>query len=94
MELLVISNFDLIKFGCPHCGSIEGGTFITNGTCTIWHCQDCQQDCAVVGKSIEEVNQFVIRDTDIRDLIGKHPYQDSHCKINSFSAKADNISIC
>ena len=87
MELLVISNFDLTKFGCPHCGSMEGGAFVINGSCSIWHCSECAEDCAVVGNFVEEVSQFTLRNTDIKDLIGNHPYQYNDCQINSFAIK-------
>lgn len=91
--LLVISNFDLTKFGCPHCGSVDVGVFIINGTCSIWVCASCCEDCAVVGKSVEEVSQFTLRDTYIKDLIGKHPYKDSDCQINSFSLRMNNLQV-
>jgi ribosomal protein L37AE/L43A len=92
MEILVISNFDLAKFGCPYCGSLEGDTFITNGSCSIWNCECCIKNCAVVGKSIKEV-LFAICDTDITDLIGNHPYQND-CQINSFSLRMNNLPSC
>jgi hypothetical protein len=91
--LLVISNFDLTKFGCPHCGSVEGGIFIVNGTCFIWSCDNCTEECAVVGKSVDEMSQFTIRNTDIKDLIGNHPYRDGSCQINSFAIRMDNIPL-
>ena len=93
VDLLVISNFDLAKFGCPHCGSADGGTFIINGTCSIWICADCCEDCAVVGKSVEEIYQFTLRDTDVKDLIGNHPYQESDCQINSFALRMNNLPV-
>ena len=89
--LLVISNFDLTKFGCPHCGSLEGGIFLENGTCSIWSCGNCAEDSAVVGKSIEEISQFTLRNTDIKDLIGNHPYQNGDCQINSYALRMNNL---
>jgi hypothetical protein len=89
--LLVISNFDLMKFGCPHCGSFEGGIFIVSGTCSIWNCSVCLESCVVVGKYIKEVS-LTLRDTDLKDLIGNHPYKND-CQINSFSLKIDNIYL-
>lgn len=94
MELLVISNFDLMKFGCPYCGSLEGWVFIANGTCSIWSCCDCADDCLVVENDIEEIYQFTLRDTDIKDLIRNHPYQDDcGCQINSYTLRMNNIPI-
>lgn len=92
MELLVISNFDLIKFGCPYCGSLEGDIFIVNGSCSIWNCDNCIEIFAVVGKSVSEI-RFNITNTDIRDLIGNHPYQ-NNCEINSFSLKMNKVPNC
>jgi len=89
--LLVISNFDLTKFGCPYCGSLEGCVFIINGTCYIWSCESCIKDCVVVGKSITEVAQFTLRNTDVKDLIGNHPYQNVDCLINSFAFPRNRI---
>jgi len=92
-HLLVISNFDLTKFGCPHCGSPYGGEFIINGTCSIWICSSCNEDFAVVGKSVDEISQFTLRDTDIKNLIGNHPYMENDCKINSYALKLNNILL-
>ena len=93
--MLVISNFDLTKFGCPNCGSIENEIFITNGTCSIWNCNDCFNDFIVVGNSIIELRQFIITNTQIRDMIGNHPYQYAvGCQINAFSTKLNYLSLC
>lgn len=94
-ELLAISNFDLVKFGCPYCGSMDGHEFISNGTCSIWNCDHCQNDSVIVGNSVKEVQQFTIRNTDIKDLIGHHPFEDADgCTINSFSAKLNHLPLC
>ena len=90
--LFVISSFDLTKFGCPHCGSINGSVLLINGTCFIWNCDDCAEECAVVGKSVDKMSQFVIRNTDIKDLIGQHPYQEDY-KINTFALRVNNIPL-
>jgi hypothetical protein len=72
-QLVVISKLDLSNFGCPYCGSVKGGIFIINGTCSIWGCEDCAFECAIVLASINEVNQFDIRNTKIVDYVGNHP---------------------
>lgn len=65
-----------------------------NGSCSIWSCRNCTKDSIVVGKSIEEVYQFTLRNTNIKDLIGNHPYQDSYnCQINSYALRMNHIPI-
>jgi ribosomal protein L37AE/L43A len=91
--LLVISNFDLSRYGCPYCGALGGSIFIINGTCSIWSCSNCDNDCCVVGKSVEEVSQFTIRNTDIKDLIGNHPFQEESYQINSFALRMNSIQM-
>lgn len=74
-ELIVINQLDLLAFGCPHCGCIKGGAFLSLGTCSLWSCETCAAECAVVEESICEMSEIKIRDTDICDLIGRHPYE-------------------
>lgn len=74
-QLYVINQFDLLKFGCPHCGCVEGVRFLSFGTCFIWGCEDCAEEIAVVKEKLDEVLQIKIRNTDIRNLIGRHPYR-------------------
>lgn len=94
--LLVISNFDLTRFGCPHCNSREGGALIVSGSCTLWVCAHCGESTLVVGNSIKEVQQFTLRNTEIKNLIGKHPYQytDTIFQINTFAVKLNTVPIC
>lgn len=75
-QLIVINQLDLLAFGCPNCGCIKGGTFLSFGSWSLWGCETCAAEIAVVEKSICELSDIEIRDTDIRDLIGKHPYSD------------------
>jgi len=77
MTLLVINQLDLLAFGCPSCGCVEGGTFLSFDTWSLWGCESCASECAVVEESVNEMSKIQIRDTDIRDLIGHHPY-DGH----------------
>lgn len=72
-QLFVISELDLLSFGCPHCGCIEGGIYLSWGSCSLWGCECCNHECAVVENSVQDI-QIEIRDTDVHDLIGKHPY--------------------
>jgi hypothetical protein len=90
--LLVISHLDLANYGCPHCGSSEGSAFFNNGSCSIYCCEHCCSDCLLVGSSVIEVEQFTLRNTDIRNLIGRHPYRNDIITINTFSIRAP-ISI-
>lgn len=92
MDFFVISNFDLVKFGCPYCGSLDGSTFIINGTCSIWGCHSCNKECAIVGRDLKEVHQFNIIDTKLVDFIGNHPFQTIDCQINTFSSRVDCLA--
>lgn len=73
-QLYVISQVDLNKFGCPYCGCGEGGVFLSFGTCSLWGCEACGYDSAVVKHSISEVFQIKFRYTSVRDFVGKHPH--------------------
>ena len=75
-QLFVISQFDLLNFGCPHCGCANGEVFVSWNSVSLWCCDDCAKEIAVVKDNLEEVLQVQIRNTDIQDLIGKHPYRD------------------
>lgn len=78
-ELLVISQQELLQFGCPHCGCSQGGAFLSIGTCSLWCCEICAQESAIVEVSIAEILQMRVRNTDIKDLIGHHPYRTNIC---------------
>lgn len=73
-QLYVINQFDLKSFGCPYCGSEEGGVYLSFGTCSLWGCEACGYDSAVVKESINEVFEIKLRQTNVRDCVGKHPY--------------------
>jgi hypothetical protein len=75
-QLYVINQFDLRHYGCPYCGCEEGGVFLSFGTCSLWGCEACGYDSAVVEHSIKEVFQIQFRHTRVRDYVGKHPYKD------------------
>jgi ribosomal protein L37AE/L43A len=74
-HLYVISREDLSQFGCPHCGCVEGVKYISYNTTFIWACESCRTDTAVVTSSINEINEIRVRNTNIHDIIGNHPYK-------------------
>jgi hypothetical protein len=82
-QLYVISQNDLLQFGCPHCGCVDGGMFITWQSVSLWCCDDCAKEIVIVKKSIFEIFEMKIQDTDVLDYIGKHPYKGkSDCMIS------------
>jgi hypothetical protein len=81
-QLYVISQTDLLHFGCPHCGCVDGGMFLTWRNVSLWCCDNCAKEIAIVKKSIIEIFEMKIRDTNVLDYIGKHPYKvKSDCMI-------------
>lgn len=80
-QLFVISQTELVRFGCPHCGGKDGGEYLSFGTCCIWGCEDCKCECAVVESSVKEVFRIEVRNTDVQDLIGNHPYSGFNTQI-------------
>jgi hypothetical protein len=93
-KLYVISQFDLAEFGCPHCGSTEGGAFLSYGTCSLWGCEQCASECAVVEGTVKEIFQIKVRDTDIQDLIGNHPYKDKGFNDRMIGVEKFRWGIC
>lgn len=81
-QLYVINHFDLKKYGCPYCGCEEGGVFLSFGTCSLWGCEACGYDSAIVQESINEVFKIQFRYTSVRDFVGNHPHMFEASELN------------
>lgn len=84
-QLVVITQLDLSLFGCPHCSSGRGSRLITFSKCFLWACDFCEEESAIVQKKLAELMTIDIKNTEVQDLIGKHPFKDVSIKIPIFN---------
>ena len=74
-ELMVVTHQDLQNYGCPHCGSFNGFTFLSgHGGFYSWSCEHCLDDCFAVQLSISEVDNITFKNTRILNMVGNHPF--------------------
>lgn len=83
-QLIVITRADLSLFGCPHCSSKHGSKLISLLDVYVWACDSCEEESAIVKSKLTEIFTMELRNTDVRDLIGKHPFRDDSIKIPIF----------
>lgn len=85
-QLVVITKTDLSLFGCPHCSSRDGSKLISLMDFYIWACDSCEGESAVVKSKLAEIFTMDLKNTDLVDLVGKHPFRDSSIKIPIFES--------
>lgn len=88
-QLVVITQSDLSTFGCPYCSSGRGSRLITISNCFLWACDSCEEETAIVQKTLAELLTIDVRNTEIKDLVGKHPFKDASVKIPIFNLAKD-----
>jgi len=93
-QLIVITRADLSLFGCPHCSSKKGSKLISLLDFYVWACDSCEEESAIVKSKLAEVFTIELINTEVHDLIGKHPFRDDSIKIPIFGlTKQQTISI-
>lgn len=88
-QLIVITQTDLFSYGCPYCSSGQGSRLITISNCFLWACDSCEEESAIVQKNLAEFLTIDVRNTEIKDLVGKHPFKDASVKIPIFNLVKD-----
>lgn len=48
--MFAIENLQFEKFGCPHCGSFNGHSFVFYRDAKIWSCEGCRNNFAITDK--------------------------------------------
>jgi hypothetical protein len=76
-SICAISESEMLEYGCPHCGSVKVDTFLTMNSFGVCYCDTCGKEF-VTANSVEELQEVPIRNTDITNLIGRHPITTKH----------------
>lgn len=55
-EAIAVSDFEMSRYGCPHCGYRSGYTPISCGSTSVWRCGECEKMCYVLSEGCVESN--------------------------------------